>query len=60
MTVADASESCREGIAVLDELSDENKLDPLVCDDAVDLMLAPSSDLLCPDPEYESLVETES
>ena len=51
MTVTEESESCRDGTAVLAEFSDENKLDPLVCDDATDFMLPPSNDLLCPDPE---------
>ena len=50
------SESCRFGTAVREELSEEKRLDPLVADDAVDLMLAPSNDLLCP----ESVVDVES
>lgn len=44
------------GTAVREELSEENRLEPLVADDAVDLMLAPSNDLRCP----ESVVEVES
>jgi hypothetical protein len=60
ITVIEESDSWREGMAVRVEFSDENKDDPRVCDEAVDLMLAPSKDLLCPEPEYESLVDTES
>lgn len=45
-TVTEESESCREGIAVLDELSDDQRLEPLVAEDAVDFMLAPSNDFL--------------
>ncbi len=49
-TVMEESESCREGIAVLEELSDEKRLEPLVAEDAVDLMLAPSNDFRWPPP----------
>jgi hypothetical protein len=45
-------------MAVLVELSEENKLEPLVAEEAVDLILAPSNDFLF--PPYESVVETES
>jgi hypothetical protein len=51
------SGSPRGGTAVREELSDENKLDPLVAEEAADLMLAPSNDLLWP---FEESVETES
>ena len=57
-TVMDESESCRDGIAVLEEFSEEKRLEPLVAEDAVDFILAPSKDFLC--PPYESFVETES
>lgn len=52
-----ASESFRGGTAVLEELSEENRLDPLVADEAEDLILAPSKDRLWP---FEESVETES
>jgi hypothetical protein len=47
-------------MAVLDELSEVKRLEPLVAEDAVDFMLAPSNDRRWPDIEYESLVDTES
>ena len=51
------SESFRGGTAVLEELSEENKLEPRVAEEADDLMLAPSKDRLWP---LEESVETES
>lgn len=46
------------GTAVRDELSDEKMVEPLVAEDVVDFMLAPSKDRLGP---FElSEVETES
>ena len=53
-----ASESCRDGIAVREEFSDEKILDALVADDAVDFILAASNDLRR--PPYESVVDTDS
>lgn len=41
----DESESCRDGMAVRAELSEEKRLEPLVAEEAVDLMLAASKDL---------------
>jgi hypothetical protein len=52
------SVSCLDRTAVLDELSEENMVEPLVAEEAEDLMLAPSKDLL--GPFDESVVETES
>jgi hypothetical protein len=51
------SVSFRGGTAVREELSDEKRLEPLVAEEAVDLMLAPSKDRLWP---FEESVETES
>lgn len=51
------SGSFRGGTAVLEELSDENRLEPLVAEEADDLTLAPSKDRLWP---FEESVETES
>ena len=50
------SESFR-GTAVLEELSEENILEPRVCEEAVDLILAASKDLLWP---LDESVEPES
>lgn len=46
MTVIEPSESWREGMAVRAELSEEKRLEPLVAEEAVERMLAPSKDLL--------------
>jgi hypothetical protein len=51
------SGSFRCGTAVLEEFSDEKRLEPLVAEEADDLMLAPSKDRLCP---FEESVEPES
>ena len=52
------SVSFLEGTAVRDELSDEKMVEPLVAEDVLDFMLAPSKDRLGP---FElSEVETES
>ncbi len=50
------SESCLLGTAVREELSEEKRLEPLVAEDAVDLMLAPSNERRW----LESVVEVES
>jgi hypothetical protein len=55
--IENESESLRCGTAVLEELSEENMLEPLVMDEAEDLMLAASKERRWP---LEESVEAES